>query len=343
MNWTLLCQLIVLFFVFSVLGWMMEVTLKYIQYHRFINRGFLIGPYCPIYGSGVVLVTVLVGGLIGIRGGTPGEIFLAGFFICGGLEYFISWYMEKAFHARWWDYSRKPMNLNGRVWIGNLMLFGLASVVIVLWIDPVYFRLIEKLPLFWLHFAAIAIVALLVSDCVVSHVMMDIVRREIDAQDGDSTEEISLRVHELLRDRNLFLRRIHQAYPELQAHPRAMMERLKQARKEFKESNLRVKELLDELARRRKNGEALEEITARLETAAAAMKERRAKLRELERRGIKATKMDCPSGQSIFYQSKPNRPMMRWYRSLCSSYQSLRSRSRRSASAYSSSAWLASR
>ena len=46
MNWTLLCQLIVLFFVFSVLGWMMEVTLKYIQYHRFINRGFLIGPYC---------------------------------------------------------------------------------------------------------------------------------------------------------------------------------------------------------------------------------------------------------------------------------------------------------
>lgn len=65
MNWTLLCQLIVLYFVFSVLGWMMEVTLKYIQYHRFINRGFLIGPYCPIYGSGVVLVTVLVGGLVG--------------------------------------------------------------------------------------------------------------------------------------------------------------------------------------------------------------------------------------------------------------------------------------
>ena len=113
MNWTLLCQLIVLYFVFSVLGWMMEVTLKYIQYHRFINRGFLIGPYCPIYGSGVVLVTVLVGGLVGIRGGTPGEIFLAGFFICGGLEYFISWYMEKAFHARWWDYSQKPGNIEG--------------------------------------------------------------------------------------------------------------------------------------------------------------------------------------------------------------------------------------
>ena len=287
MNWTLLCRLIVLFFVFSFLGWVMEVTLKYIQYHRFINRGFLIGPYCPIYGAGVVMVTVLVGGLVGIRGGTPGEIFLAGFFICGALEYFISWYMEKVFHARWWDYSRKPMNLNGRIWIGNLMLFGLASVVIVLWIDPLFFRMIEKWSPFWLHFTAIGIAALLVTDYVISHLLMDIVRREIDAQEGDSTEEISRCIHELLRDRNLFLRRIHQAYPELQARPRAVMERLDKARKEFRDANRRVKELLGEMARQRKAGGPVEELTAHLETAAATLKERRARLRELERRFLR--------------------------------------------------------
>ena len=57
--------LTILFFVFSVIGWLMEVVLKWIQYGRFINRGFLIGPYCPIYGSGVVVITVLVGGLQG--------------------------------------------------------------------------------------------------------------------------------------------------------------------------------------------------------------------------------------------------------------------------------------
>ncbi len=284
MNWTLLCQLIILYFVFSCLGWMMEVTLKYIQYHRFINRGFLIGPYCPIYGCGVVLVTVLVGGFIG-RDGTPGEIFLAGFFICGALEYFISWYMEKAFHARWWDYSRKPMNLNGRIWIGNLMLFGLASMVIVLWIDPVYFGLIEKCPPFWLHFAAIAIAVLLVSDLAVSYVLMGVVRREIDAQEGDSTEEISQKVHELLRDRNLFIRRIHQAYPELQARPKAMVQRLQAARREFKASNRRVKELLTEAAQARKAGRFEDtELAARLDAAVAAMKERRARMRELERK-----------------------------------------------------------
>lgn len=103
---TLVCQLIILFFIFSVVGWMIEVTLKYIQYHRFINRGFMIGPYCPIYGSGVVAITVCVGGLVGVTG-SVGDTFLAGFVICGALEYFTSWYMEKLFHARWWDYSKK--------------------------------------------------------------------------------------------------------------------------------------------------------------------------------------------------------------------------------------------
>ena len=127
---TLICQLIILFFVFSIVGWMIEVTLKYFQYHRFINRGFMIGPYCPIYGSGVVAITVCVGGLVGSEG-SIGDTFLAGFFICGALEYITSWYMEKLFHARWWDYSQKPMNLNGRVWIGNLLLFGIASVAVV--------------------------------------------------------------------------------------------------------------------------------------------------------------------------------------------------------------------
>lgn len=262
----------------------MEVTLKYIQFHRFINRGFLIGPYCPIYGAGVVLVTVLVGGLVGLRGGTPGEIFMAGFFICGGLEYFISWYMEKVFHARWWDYSRKPMNLHGRIWIGNLLLFGLASVVIVLWIDLVYFRLIERCPPFWLRFSAVAIVVLLVTDCVISHVLMDSVRREIDAQEGDSTEEISRRVHQLLRQRSVLLRRIQQAYPELQARPRAMVERVRTARREFREAERRVKKLLGELARAHRAGERVEELSARLETAAAVLKERRTRLRELERK-----------------------------------------------------------
>lgn len=281
---TLICQLIILFFVFSIVGWMIEVTLKYFQYHRFINRGFMIGPYCPIYGSGVVAITVCVGGLVGSEG-SIGDTFLAGFFICGALEYITSWYMEKLFHARWWDYSQKPMNLNGRVWIGNLLLFGIASVAVVRIIDPVYFGLISHLSPFLLHLLAVCIAVVMLTDLVTSHVLMNIVRREIDAQEGDNTEEISHRVHELLKDRSLLLRRIHEAYPELQARPRAMMERLHDAQKEFKTANRRFKTLVREAAQAQKQqvGQKLED-SKRLEEAREALRTAKEKLRAMQQK-----------------------------------------------------------
>lgn len=251
MNLDTVCMLVLEFFLFSVLGWCMEVALKAIQYHRFINRGFLIGPYCPIYGFGVTVVTVLVGGLIG-RHGTVGETFLAGFVLCGALEYFTSWYMEKLFHARWWDYSRKPMNLHGRIWIGNLILFGAASVVIVRWIDPPLFRLLGRLPPFWLHLLALAVPVLLLADYTVSHVLMTLVKKEIDCQEGDNTEEISRRVRELLRDRNLLLRRIQSAYPEMCARPRPMVEKYRAARQAFRREKKRFHALLKEAIRARR-------------------------------------------------------------------------------------------
>ena len=278
-----IAELIVLFFCYSVAGWCMEVILKYIQCHRFINRGFLIGPYCPIYGSGAVVVTVLVGGLIG--NASYIVTFLASFVLCGVLEYFVSWYMEKMFHARWWDYSRKPMNLNGRVWIGNLILFGIASVAVVRIIDPVYFRLIEKLPSVWLYALAACIVIVMLADLVTSHALMNIVRREIDAQEGDNTEEISHRVHELLKDRSLLLRRIHEAYPELQARPHAMMERLHDAQKEFKAANRRFKALVRETAQVQKKqvGQKLED-SKRLEEAREALRAAKSKLHAMQQK-----------------------------------------------------------
>ena len=67
------------------------------------------------------------------------------FLLCGFLEYMTSYVPEKRFHARWWDYSQKPMNLHGRVWIGNLILFGLGGVVIVDLINPLLLRLSEHM------------------------------------------------------------------------------------------------------------------------------------------------------------------------------------------------------
>ena len=132
-------DLVLLFFAFSFLGWCIEVTLKYFEFHRFINRGFLTGPWLPIYGSGAALITVVVGGLAPLERGY-GTTFALSFVLCGVLEYMTSFVMEKRFHARWWDYSKKPMNLHGRVWIGNLVLFGLAGVGIMHLFNPAIYK-----------------------------------------------------------------------------------------------------------------------------------------------------------------------------------------------------------
>lgn len=223
----LLAALMILFFCYSVAGWCMEVTLKYIQFHRFINRGFLIGPYCPIYGSGAVVVTVLVGGTIGDGAGYA-ETFLASFILCGALEYFVSWYMEKLFHARWWDYSQKPMNLHGRIWIGNLILFGLGGVAIVKWIDPPLMAWIQELPEWLLYTLAIAIAVIMVSDNIASHIAFNLVKKEIDGVDADDSEEISTKVRQLLKEDPILLRRIGEAYPNLKVTSRRIAEKVKE-------------------------------------------------------------------------------------------------------------------
>ncbi len=240
----LFSEFVLLYFIFAILGWIMEVSLKYIQYHRFINRGFLIGPYCPIYGWGVVGVTILVGGLIG-RKGTIAETFWAGFVICGALEYFTSYYMEKMFHARWWDYSSKPMNLNGRIWIGNLILFGLASLVIVRFIAPHYFNWADTLNADLLNSIALVIIILMIVDYSVSHFLMSLVKKQIDQSDKDNTEEISRQVRLLLKDHSLLERRILTAYPDFKALPERLKKDYVKAKKEYQKTRDNFKKELN--------------------------------------------------------------------------------------------------
>ena len=141
-----LIDLLLLFFAFSFIGWCIEVILKYRQFHKFINRGFLTGPWLPIYGFGAVLITVSVLGIGGFES-SIGTTFVISFFVCGLVEYLASYFLEKRYHARWWDYSQKPMNLNGRVWIGNLILFGLGGIAIIEFANPIFYELFSNITL----------------------------------------------------------------------------------------------------------------------------------------------------------------------------------------------------
>ena len=209
-----LINLVLLFFFYSFLGWCVEVTLKYIQYHRFINRGFFTGPICPIYGTGAALITLVVGGLGPVEKGY-GITFLASFLMCGAVEYFTSYFMEKRFHARWWDYSQKPMNLHVRIWIGNLILFGLGGVAIIHIINPPLFRLFERLSLQTREIIDAALLCVFAADYAVTHFVLKLVKSGIERSEADNTEEINREIRVLLSDRNIFYRRFADAYPEV--------------------------------------------------------------------------------------------------------------------------------
>ena len=119
------------FVIYSILGWVYEPILCSVKQKRFINRGFLNGPYCPIYGCGAVLDILLLGKIT-----NPVLLFLAAALLTGVLEYFTSLTMEKLFHARWWDYSDKKFNINGRVYLTGVIAFGIFSLVLILFLHP---------------------------------------------------------------------------------------------------------------------------------------------------------------------------------------------------------------
>ena len=228
---SLLIDYILLFFTFSFLGWCIEVTLKFFQYHRFINRGFLAGPCLPIYGSGAVLITLAVGSLSPLET-AYGTTFAISFLLCGLLEYASSFFLEKRFHTRWWDYSRKPMNLHGRVWIGNLLLFGLGGVLIWHLLDPLLLAVFDRVPLPLREWMAGALSALFLADYIMSHFVLKLVKLGVERSEADSTEEIGREIRLLLHDRSVFHRRFADAYPEVIYHTERVAARLEAIRAE---------------------------------------------------------------------------------------------------------------
>lgn len=120
-------SLVLMFFIFSFVGWLWEVNLHLLSSGRFVNRGILQGPWLPIYGSGCVMILLL---LYRLRR-KPLKEFAATVVLCGIVEYFTSYFMEMIYHTRWWDYSGYFLNLNGRICAEGLFVFGVGGFAVV--------------------------------------------------------------------------------------------------------------------------------------------------------------------------------------------------------------------
>ena len=244
-------QLLWLFFIYSVAGWVTEVFLKFLEYKRFINRGFLIGPYCPIYGAGAVLITV-GGKLLSPVDRTWAMSFLIAFVLCGLLEYLTSYILEKYFHARWWDYTERPMNLHGRVWIGNLILFGIGGVFILEDFNPRLLALAHRLEPRLFAAILIAVSILFVADAVMSYFIMNLLKQGVEKSRADKSEEIAAEVRYLLENRSVFHKRILDAYPELTFRTEKVKARLERIRKEGEAIRLLAEEKVEAVEARAK-------------------------------------------------------------------------------------------
>ena len=143
-------NLIISFAVFSVLGYFAEVIYCSIPERRFVNRGFLYGPYLPIYGFGSLIVTIILDPVSQY----PILVFLLSFLLTSVLEYFTSWLLEKLFSVKLWDYSKKRININGRVCLLNSTLFGLLGLFAEYAVQPLLQRGIEAVPPLLRHYAA---------------------------------------------------------------------------------------------------------------------------------------------------------------------------------------------
>lgn len=120
---------IFIFFLYSFCGWLGESIYCSVPAKKWINRGFLVGPICPIYGTGAVLMSLTLEPIKHM--GYPILVFFAGIVVCDAVEYVTSFIMEKLFHARWWDYSERFMNIKGRICLQHSIYWGIASVAYI--------------------------------------------------------------------------------------------------------------------------------------------------------------------------------------------------------------------
>lgn len=138
-----LYRLVFFFFTYSVIGWAVETVYESVKQRRLVKRGFLYGFLCPIYGTGMLFILLLL---------TPIKanyilLYLSGMLIATAVEYLVGWVLETVYHARWWDYDGYPLNLHGRICLPISLCWGAGAFIAITFVHPQIERLVDGIPL----------------------------------------------------------------------------------------------------------------------------------------------------------------------------------------------------
>ena len=220
----MITKIYILFWLYSFLGWVMETTLVSIQSKKFVNRGFFMGPYCPIYGTGGVLLLSL-----SPYKDNPFLVFILAIIICSIVEYLTSYILEIIYKVRWWDYTDRLFNINGRICLFNSICFGLLGMLMVSFLNPIFMNLIGSLPKNILFILALIILVITLIDMTLTFsIMFDIRKTIVNLKDKtltnlfkknqDSTEEISKKVKNILKEKGFVSKHLQDAFSNLKVY-----------------------------------------------------------------------------------------------------------------------------
>ena len=202
-----------LFIIYAMIGWILETIYTLITDKVLSNRGFLIGPICPIYGVGAVAVVFF----LSKYATHPVALFILAIAICSVLEYFTSYIMEKLFKARWWDYSNNKYNINGRICLETMIPFGLIACLLVYVINPFFQGLLEQVPTDVLQITALIIGIILLIDIATSFGIVNNFKKTVKKVTmEDRSEDINKYIKNIISQKSVFHRRLIKAFPKIQ-------------------------------------------------------------------------------------------------------------------------------
>ena len=240
-----------IFYLSSFIGYIIEVLWCFLASKRFVNRGFLCGPVIPIYGFGALLILFCL-----LRYyEDPVVIFVFGVIITSALEYFVSFLLEKIFHNKWWDYSNKKYNINGRICLQNSLAFGVLSLIIIYVVTPGYYFLFSLFDFKVWMILAIIFTVIFVLDVIYTVIIAYNLRNRIIIVEELKNEKIALipvifekRLRESIEGFKAFPSRLLKAFPNLnnnvfdmmknfREEAKAKKKELKKEKKEHKKDN----------------------------------------------------------------------------------------------------------
>lgn len=187
MKWDL-TTIFLTFIIYSFFGYILEIIVCSLNYKKLVNRGFLFGPCCPIYGIGSLLILLT---LLRYKYNIA-LVFIFGILITTTIEYYTSYILEKIFHNKWWDYSNRKDSINGRICIGNMIGFGIGAVAIIYIAQPLVMSFFSIFHRYILNILAIFIAIIFIADCIYSFIIAYTLRNRIIIAEELKAEKIKM-------------------------------------------------------------------------------------------------------------------------------------------------------